>query len=111
MTTTRNTPRPGLLCIMDGWGQRDASDDNAVALAHTPVFDRLRRRWPTGLMNASEEHVGLPKGQMGNSEVGHMNLGAGRVVFPDLPPLDNAIAAGPIATSEDSPVGNECCRT
>ncbi|HEY9568668.1 MAG TPA: 2,3-bisphosphoglycerate-independent phosphoglycerate mutase, partial [Thalassobaculum sp.] len=96
MTTTRNTPRPVLLCIMDGWGQRDASDDNAVALAHTPVFDRLRRRWPTGLMNASEEHVGLPKGQMGNSEVGHMNLGAGRVVFQDLPRIDNAIADGTI---------------
>jgi len=96
MTTTRKIPRPVLLCIMDGWGQRDASDSNAVVLAHTPVFDRLRRRWPAGLMNASEEHVGLPKGQMGNSEVGHMNLGAGRVVFQDLPRIDNAIADGSI---------------
>jgi 2,3-bisphosphoglycerate-independent phosphoglycerate mutase len=96
MTTTRDIPRPVLLCVMDGWGQRDASDNNAVALAHTPVFDRLRRRWPSGLMNASEEHVGLPKGQMGNSEVGHMNLGAGRVVFQDLPRIDNAIADGSI---------------
>lgn len=94
MTETPKPPRPVLLCIMDGWGQRDARDDNAVALAHTPVFDRLRREWPSGLMNASEEHVGLPKGQMGNSEVGHMNLGAGRVVFQDLPRIDNAIADG-----------------
>lgn len=98
MTTTRKIPRPVLLCVMDGWGQRDASDNNAVALAHTPVFDGLRKRWPSGLMNASEEHVGLPKGQMGNSEVGHMNLGAGRVVFQDLPRIDNAIADGSIET-------------
>ena len=93
-TTNRPIPRPVLLCIMDGWGHREATDSNAVALADTPVFDRLRARWPSGLMNASEEHVGLPHGQMGNSEVGHMNLGAGRVVFQDLPRIDQAIADG-----------------
>ncbi len=87
-------PRPVLLCIMDGWGERADPANNAVALAATPNFDRLRARWPAGRMNASEEHVGLPHGQMGNSEVGHMNLGAGRVVFQDLPRIDKAIADG-----------------
>lgn len=94
MTATPKIPRPVLLCIMDGWGERADTADNAVALADTPNVDRLRRRWPAGLMNASEEHVGLPAGQMGNSEVGHMNLGAGRVVFQDLPRIDRAIADG-----------------
>lgn len=94
MTATPKIPRPVLLCIMDGWGERADTVNNAVALADTPNVDRLRRRWPGGLMNASEEHVGLPAGQMGNSEVGHMNLGAGRVVFQDLPRIDKAIADG-----------------
>ncbi|WP_189993729.1 2,3-bisphosphoglycerate-independent phosphoglycerate mutase [Thalassobaculum fulvum] len=94
MTETPKIPRPVLLCVMDGWGERADAANNAVALANTPNVDGLRRRWPTGLMNASEEHVGLPHGQMGNSEVGHMNLGAGRVVFQDLPRIDRAIAEG-----------------
>lgn len=97
MMTTPKTPRPVVLCIMDGWGERADTANNAVALANTPVFDALRKRWPSGLMNASEEHVGLPKGQMGNSEVGHMNLGAGRVVYQDLPRIDAAIADGSMA--------------
>ena len=94
MTATPKIPRPVLLCIMDGWGERADTVNNAVALAETPNFNRLRESWPAGLMNASEEHVGLPAGQMGNSEVGHMNLGAGRVVFQDLPRIDKAIADG-----------------
>lgn len=85
---------------MDGWGHRDQSDNNAVALANTPNFDALRQRWPTGFMNASERFVGLPDGQMGNSEVGHMNLGAGRVVMQDLPRIDAAIEDGSLAKSE-----------
>lgn len=94
MTATPKIPRPVLLCIMDGWGERADTVNNAVALAETPNFNRLRESWPTGHMYASEEQVGLPHGQMGNSEVGHMNLGAGRVVFQDLPRIDKAIADG-----------------
>ena len=94
MTATPKIPRPVVLCIMDGWGERADTVNNAVALAETPNFNRLRESYPSGTMNASEEHVGLPHGQMGNSEVGHMNLGAGRVVFQDLPRIDKAIADG-----------------
>ena len=70
--------RPVVLCILDGWGYRDKLDDNAVTLAHTPVLHRLWKSCPHALLEASEEWVGLPGGQIGNSEVGHMNLGAGR---------------------------------
>ncbi len=86
--------KPVMLCIMDGWGERADPDHNAVALAHTPVFDRLRRRWPSARLHASGQDVGLPDGQMGNSEVGHMNLGAGRVVMQDLPRINSALAGG-----------------
>jgi 2,3-bisphosphoglycerate-independent phosphoglycerate mutase len=82
---------------MDGWGQRDDTTANAVKLADTPNVDRLWATCPHGLMNASERYVGLPDGQMGNSEVGHMNLGAGRVVMQDLPRIDSAIADGTLA--------------
>src|SRR5690606_24571689 len=77
-------PRPVVLCVLDGWGWRDESTDNAVRLARTPNFDRLWETRPRAFLEASEEAVGLPRGQIGNSEVGHMNLGAGRVVFQDL---------------------------
>ncbi len=86
--------RPVVLCILDGWGYRKERADNAVALANTPNWDRLSRTVPGAFLNASSEHVGLPGGQMGNSEVGHMNLGAGRVVMQDLPRIDAAIADG-----------------
>ena len=86
--------KPVLLCILDGWGERADTSHNAIALARTPVIDRLRRQWPTGLLDASGESVGLPDGQMGNSEVGHMNLGAGRVVLQDLPRINQAIENG-----------------
>ena len=78
-------PRPVILCILDGWGERHDQDHNAIMLAHTPVWDGFMRDCPHGLIDASELHVGLPQGQMGNSEVGHMNIGAGRVVMQDLP--------------------------
>jgi len=97
MSKTSPIPRPVVLCIMDGWGHRDDRDDNAVALADTPNVDTLAARWPGGLMYASGECVGLPDGQMGNSEVGHMNLGAGRVVMQDLPRINAAIADGSLA--------------
>ena len=90
-------PRPALLCIMDGWGHRPATPNNAILAARTPNFDRMVATCPQGLIDASESFVGLPKGQMGNSEVGHMNLGAGRVAVPELPRIDNAIEDGSLA--------------
>jgi 2,3-bisphosphoglycerate-independent phosphoglycerate mutase len=82
------------LIIMDGWGYREASDANAVALADPPFFNRLWRRFPRTLLHASGERVGLPAGQMGNSEVGHLNLGAGRVVYQDLVRIGKSIREG-----------------
>ena len=90
-------PRPVVLCILDGWGERPDGDDNAIERAKTPVWHRLMRRWPHAQLEASEHYVGLPDGQMGNSEVGHTNLGAGRVVMQDLPRIDKAIADGNLA--------------
>lgn len=87
-------PTPTVLCILDGWGHREETSHNAIAAAHTPHWDALLRDYPHGLINASEAQVGLPAGQMGNSEVGHMNIGAGRVVMQDLPRIDAAIADG-----------------
>jgi 2,3-bisphosphoglycerate-independent phosphoglycerate mutase len=97
--TTLSTPRPRpvLLCILDGWGCSEQAADNAIALARKPVWDRLMRTSPNGVADASERHVGLPSGQMGNSEVGHMNLGAGRVVMQDLPRIDAAFAGNHVA--------------
>lgn len=86
--------KPVVLCIMDGWGLRQDKADNAVALAHTPNFDRLLTDCPTTQLSASGPDVGLPQGQMGNSEVGHTNIGAGRVVRMDLPKIDAAILSG-----------------
>ena len=90
-------PRPVVLCVLDGWGFRDQRDDNAVAQARTPVFDGLWQTTPRAFLQASEEAVGLPKGQMGNSEVGHMNLGAGRVVLQDLMMIGKAFDNGEVA--------------
>jgi len=84
--------RPVMLCILDGWGERDGGDDNAIYHAKTPTWDRLVANYPTSRLQASALDVGLPAGQMGNSEVGHMNLGAGRVVLQDLPLIDQAVA-------------------
>ncbi|MDD3029151.1 MAG: 2,3-bisphosphoglycerate-independent phosphoglycerate mutase [Alphaproteobacteria bacterium] len=89
-------PRPVVLCILDGWGMRAETESNALALASTPVFDKMWAEAPHTLLQASEENVGLPKGQMGNSEVGHMNLGAGRIVLQDLPKIDRAVESGEI---------------
>ena len=97
--TDRSTaaPRPVVLCILDGWGHREDRENNAVRQARTPNLDRLFEASPHALIDASEGEVGLPAGQMGNSEVGHMNLGAGRVVMQDLPRIDAAIADGSFA--------------
>jgi 2,3-bisphosphoglycerate-independent phosphoglycerate mutase len=87
-----------LLCILDGWGWRpDPAPDNAIAAARTPNYTRLLGECPHALLSTSGRAVGLPKGQMGNSEVGHMNIGAGRVVAQDLPRIDVAIEDGSLA--------------
>jgi 2,3-bisphosphoglycerate-independent phosphoglycerate mutase len=91
---SRSRPRPLVLCILDGWGERGGAADNAIETAHLPIWHRLMARWPHAHLQASEHYVGLPDGQMGNSEVGHTNLGAGRLVMQDLPRIDAAIAAG-----------------
>ncbi|WP_386751741.1 2,3-bisphosphoglycerate-independent phosphoglycerate mutase [Luteimonas padinae] len=85
-------PKPVVLLILDGWGHRDDPRDNALALADIPNWRRLFAAHPTTLVHTEGTHVGLPDGQMGNSEVGHMNIGAGRVVYQDLTRIDAAIA-------------------
>jgi 2,3-bisphosphoglycerate-independent phosphoglycerate mutase len=93
--------RPVVLCVLDGWGHRpEPADDNAILKARTPNLDRLAFQAPVAFLDASERHVGLPAGQMGNSEVGHMNLGAGRVVLQDLPRIDDEVATGTIARNK-----------
>ena len=92
-------PKPVLLLILDGWGHREAADDNAIALAEAPNWRRLLAECPHTLIHTSGLQVGLPEGQMGNSEVGHMNLGAGRVVYQDLTRIDKAIADGEFVTN------------
>ena len=95
----RDRPRPVMLCILDGWGLRAETANNAVALGRTPNWDRLAKTLPHARLDASGLAVGLPEGQMGNSEVGHMNIGAGRVVMQDLPRIDQAVADGSLAAS------------
>jgi 2,3-bisphosphoglycerate-independent phosphoglycerate mutase len=90
-------PRPVVLCVLDGWGCRSERADNAILQAKTPNWQRFLQTAPHARLQASELYVGLPQGQMGNSEVGHMNIGAGRVVLQDLPRIDQAIADGNLA--------------
>ena len=92
-------PRPVVLCILDGWGYRAERENNAIALADTPNWDRLMAEAPHAMLATSGLSVGLPEGQMGNSEVGHTNIGAGRVVMQDLPRIDDAIASGSFASN------------
>lgn len=98
--STSNRPRPVVLCILDGWGERAQRDDNAILQAKTPNWDRFMTRSPHSHMQASEHFVGLPDRQMGNSEVGHTNIGAGRVVKQDLPRIDDAIRRGALARNQ-----------
>ncbi|EWH02829.1 2,3-bisphosphoglycerate-independent phosphoglycerate mutase [Halomonas sp. BC04] len=92
--TPAATPRPVALIILDGYGHNPDSTDNAVAAAHKPVMDRLWQERPHTLIHTDGRHVGLPEGQMGNSEVGHMNLGAGRVVYQELTRITKAVEDG-----------------
>jgi 2,3-bisphosphoglycerate-independent phosphoglycerate mutase len=89
--------RPVMLAILDGWGWREDAADNAVRQARTPTFDRLWATCPHALLHTSGKDVGLPPGQMGNSEVGHLNIGAGRLVMQDLPRINDAIETEEIA--------------
>jgi 2,3-bisphosphoglycerate-independent phosphoglycerate mutase len=100
-------PAPVVLLVLDGWGYRAEREGNAIAMAKVPTWDRLWARAPRTLLAASGEAVGLPCGQMGNSEVGHLNLGAGRVVKQDLVRISQAIADGSFFTN---PVFVDACR-
>ncbi len=98
--------RPVVLVVLDGWGHRASSEGNAIAMASTPTWDRLWARAPRTLLDASGLAVGLPEGQMGNSEVGHLNLGAGRVVMQDLVRIGAAIRDGRF---HDIPAFRDAC--
>ena len=87
-------PKPLVLVILDGWGYRADSNANAIALARKPNYDRLLREYPNTLIHTSGKYVGLPEGQMGNSEVGHLNIGAGRIVHMDITRIDLMIQNG-----------------
>jgi len=86
--------RPLVLTILDGWGYSPVREGNAIAAARKPTYDMLLRKYPNTLINTSGPAVGLPEGQMGNSEVGHLNIGAGRVIYMDVTRIDRMIASG-----------------
>ncbi len=98
-SATLPVPRAALI-VLDGWGLAEAGPGNAIAAADTPVFDELWSSYPTTTLTASGLAVGLPEGQMGNSEVGHLNLGAGSVVMQDLTRIDVAVQQGELAANE-----------
>src|SRR3979409_1489064 len=89
--------RPIVLVILDGFGERAEAADNAIRLAKTPHLDSLYSHYPHTLIGTSGPDVGLPPGQMGNSEVGHLNLGAGRIALMDISKIDSAIHDGALA--------------
>lgn len=93
-SSTQQRPKPVLLLILDGWGHREETADNAIALTKAPNWQRLLAQCPHTLIHTEGRFVGLPDGQMGNSEVGHMNIGAGRIVYQDLTRIDAAIEDG-----------------
>src|SRR4249920_2381608 len=88
--------KPLILTILDGWGYSPAVAGNAIAMARKPTYDMLLREFPNTVVETSGPFVGLPNGQMGNSEVGHLNIGAGRVVHMDVTRIDLMIASGDI---------------
>ena len=100
---------PVVLIVLDGWGIRLEREHNAIALARTDVYDHLLARYPHAQLIASGEAVGLPEGQMGNSEVGHTNMGAGRVVYQDLTRIDKSIREGDFSTNAALTAAMERC--
>src|SRR5271157_5112040 len=97
-----NIPKPLVLIILDGWGYAPPSNANAISLARKPNYDRLLAEFPNTLIHTSGRYVGLPTGQMGNSEVGHLNIGAGRIVYMDITKIDLMIENGDFEK-------NPCC--
>jgi len=95
-----SAPRPLLLLVLDGWGYRENPENNAIAGARKPTWDYLWSHYPHSLIQASEAAVGLPSNQMGNSEVGHLNLGAGRVVYQEYTRINRAISSGTFFTNK-----------
>jgi len=101
MTSSKLKPtKPVVLCILDGWGAREETENNAIRMANTPSYDAICEKYPSSFLKTSGMAVGLPEGQMGNSEVGHMNIGGGRVVKQELPRIDEAIATNAIKDIE-----------
>jgi 2,3-bisphosphoglycerate-independent phosphoglycerate mutase len=94
---TSKRPKPIVLTVLDGWGFRPESVGNAIALARKPTYDRLLKEFPNTLIQTSGPSVGLPEGQMGNSEVGHLNIGAGRIVQMDITRIDQLLSSGDFA--------------
>src|SRR3954466_14232084 len=94
MNRSTLTNGPLVLVVLDGWGLREEKDHNAIKLARTPTYSELLERFPHSSLTASGEAVGLPAGQMGNSEVGHTTMGAGRVIYQDLTRIDKSITDG-----------------
>src|ERR1700691_2761499 len=92
--TMAKRPKPIVLTVLDGWGYRAETKGNAIALARKPAYEDLLRKFPNTLIHTSGPFVGLPEGQMGNSEVGHLNIGAGRIVLMDSTQIDRWIADG-----------------
>lgn len=91
-----------LLVILDGWGYSDSDYFNAIKNANTPTWDSIWQEFPKTLINASSLEVGLPRSQMGNSEVGHVNIGCGRVVYQELTKIDKAIEEKPLVIIKQS---------
>ena len=95
-----STPAPIATIILDGWGYSEETESNAIHHARKPVWDRLWSQYPHTLIKGSGTEVGLPSGQMGNSEVGHLNLGAGRVVYQEFTRVSRAIRTGSFFTNQ-----------
>ena len=93
--------KSAVLCILDGFGLRESKSGNSISLANTPNLDQLFRNYPNSTLTTFGEKVGLPKNQMGNSEVGHMHIGAGRIVQSMLPRIDEAIASGGLINNKE----------
>ena len=102
--------KPVVLMVLDGYGLSDKTEGNAIAMADTPVMDKLMKEYPFVKGNASGSYVGLPDGQMGNSEVGHMNIGAGRIIYQDLTRITKAIADGDFFKNEELLAAMENCK-
>src|SRR5262245_35295512 len=99
VTRDNERPRPAVLIVLDGFGVAPEGEGNAIALAKTPTFDLLTQRYPSMTLRASGDEVGLSWGEMGNSEVGHLSLGAGRVYYQSLPRINRAIVDGSFAAN------------